>query len=68
VETFKDEILCSGGSTEQIELLKLEKSGVRVAEYLVELPSKKLLEKKLHKVIKLERERLSLNFDNVTHK
>jgi len=54
-------ILCSGGSTEQIELLKLEKSGVRVAEYLVELPSKELLQKKLHKVIELERERLSLS-------
>ena len=53
-------ILCSGGSTEQIELLKLEKSGVRVAEYLVELPPKELLQKKLHKVIELERERLSL--------
>ena len=52
-------ILCSGGSTEQIELLKLEKSGVRVAEYLVELPPKELLQKKLHKVIELERERLS---------
>ena len=54
-------ILCSGGSTEQIELLKLEKSGVRVAEYLVELPPKELLQKKLHKVIELERERLSLH-------
>jgi len=54
-------ILCSGGSTEQIELLKLEKYGVRVAEYLVELPSKELLQKKLHKVIELERERLSLS-------
>lgn len=53
-------ILCSGGSTEQIELLQLGKSGIRVAEYLVELPPKELLRKKLHKVIELERERLSL--------
>jgi len=51
-------ILCAEGSKEQIELLQLEKSGIRVAEYLVELPSKELLQKKLHKVIELERKRL----------
>jgi predicted nuclease of restriction endonuclease-like (RecB) superfamily len=53
-------ILCAGGSKEQIELLQLEKSGIRVAEYLVELPPKELLEKKLHKVIELEREKLQM--------
>ncbi len=51
-------ILCAEGSKEQIELLQLEKSGIRVAEYLVELPSKELLQRKLHKVIELERKRL----------
>ncbi len=51
-------ILCAEGSKEQIELLQLEKSGIRVAEYLVELPSKELLRRKLHKVIELERKRL----------
>jgi predicted nuclease of restriction endonuclease-like (RecB) superfamily len=51
-------ILCAEGSKEQIELLQLEKSGIRIAEYLVELPSKELLQKKLHKVIELERKRL----------
>ena len=53
-------ILCAEGSKEQIELLKLEKSGIRVAEYLVELPPKELLQKKLHKVIELERKRLQM--------
>ncbi len=52
-------ILCSEGSKEQIELLQLEESGIRVAEYLVELPPKELLRKKLHKVIELERKRLN---------
>lgn len=51
-------ILCAEGSKEQIELLQLEKSGIRVAEYLVELPSRELLQRKLHKVIELERIRL----------
>ena len=51
-------ILCAEGSKEQIELLQLEKSGIRVAEYLVELPSKELLQKKLHRVIELERKLL----------
>lgn len=53
-------ILCAEGSKEQIELLQLEESGIRVAEYLVELPSKELLKKKLHKVIELEKKRLNI--------
>ncbi len=53
-------ILCAEGSKEQIELLQLEKSGIRIAEYLVELPSKELLQRKLHKVIELERKRLKI--------
>lgn len=51
-------ILCAEGSKEQIELLQLEESGIRIAEYLVELPSKELLQRKLHKVIEMERKRL----------
>jgi predicted nuclease of restriction endonuclease-like (RecB) superfamily len=31
-------ILCSGRTTERIELLRLEERGIRVAEYLTELP------------------------------
>lgn len=53
-------ILCAEGSKEQIELLQLEESGIRVAEYLIELPPKELLKKKLHKVIELERKRLQM--------
>ena len=53
-------ILCAEGSKEQIELLQLEESGIRVAEYLVELPPKELLQRKLHKVIELEKKRLKL--------
>ncbi len=53
-------ILCAEGSKEQIELLQLEESGIRVAEYLVELSAKELLQKKLHNVIEKERERLQM--------
>jgi len=53
-------ILCAEGSEEQIELLQLEESGIRIAEYLVDLPPKEVLQKKLHKVIELERQRLQM--------
>jgi len=51
-------ILCAGKSDEQIELLELSKSGIRVAEYMTELMPKSLLEKKFHEAIKLARMRL----------
>jgi len=57
--------LCAEGSKEQIELLQLEESGIRVAEYLVELPSKELLQRKLHKVIELERKRLKIKKNGI---
>ena len=44
-------ILCAEGSHEQIELLELVKSSIKIAEYLTELPPKDLLKKKLHKAI-----------------
>ena len=53
-ETEKNEnspvglILCAEGSKEQIELLQLHKSSIRVGEYLMELPSKDVLLQKLH--------------------
>jgi predicted nuclease of restriction endonuclease-like (RecB) superfamily len=51
-------ILCAGKSDEQIELFELSKSGIRVAEYMTELPSRKVLEKKLHESLRHARERL----------
>ncbi len=48
-------ILCAGKSDEQIELLQLSKSGIRVAEYMTELPSRSVLEHKLHDAIKRAR-------------
>jgi predicted nuclease of restriction endonuclease-like (RecB) superfamily len=51
-------ILCSGKKHETVELLELERSGIRVAEYLTELPPRKALERKLHKAIEHARLRI----------
>ena len=51
-------ILCAGGSSEQIELLRLDKSGIRVAQYLTELPPREALVEKLRAAIAVERGRL----------
>ncbi|MFZ3384147.1 MAG: PDDEXK nuclease domain-containing protein [Candidatus Methanoperedens sp.] len=42
-------ILCAESGKEQIELLQLEKSNIKVAEYITEILPKELLKKKLHK-------------------
>jgi len=52
-------ILCAGTKTEQIELLELEKSGIRVASYWTEMLPKKLLQRKLHEAIRHARARLA---------
>ncbi|MBM4039321.1 MAG: DUF1016 domain-containing protein [Planctomycetes bacterium] len=44
-------ILCAGKSTEHVELLQLAPSGIRIAEYLTELPPRELLERKLHEAL-----------------
>ena len=50
-------ILCAEGNHEQIELLQLENSGIKVAEYLTELPDPELLKQKLHNTIEQNRKR-----------
>jgi hypothetical protein len=52
-------ILCAGKSEEQIELLQLADSGIRVAAYLTELPPRDLLQRKLHEAVKNARARLA---------
>ena len=51
-------ILCAGKKQEQIELLELDKSGIHVAEYLTVLPSREILQAKLHNAISTARSRL----------
>jgi predicted nuclease of restriction endonuclease-like (RecB) superfamily len=50
-------VLCSEKNREQIELLKLDRTSIRVAEYLTALPPRALLEARLHQAIKIGRER-----------
>jgi len=51
-------ILCGEKNREQIELLQLDRGEIRVAEYLVELPPREMLEAKLHEAIRLARGRV----------
>lgn len=51
-------ILCESAGGEQVELLQLGDSGIRVATYLTDLPPKALLEKKLRAAAELARARL----------
>jgi predicted nuclease of restriction endonuclease-like (RecB) superfamily len=51
-------ILCAGKSSEQVELLQLDKSGIKVAEYLTQLPNLELLKQRLHKAVVSAREQI----------
>ena len=51
-------ILCAEGNREQIELLQLDKSGIKIAEYLTALPSQELLQQKLHKAVEVARSKM----------
>lgn len=53
-------LLCTEGSGEQIELLQLDKSGIRVAQYFTELPSKEVLLRQLQKSIEAAKESRSI--------
>ena len=49
-------LLCTEGNEEQINLLQLDKSGIRVAQYLTELPSKEVLLRQLQKSLAAAKE------------
>jgi predicted nuclease of restriction endonuclease-like (RecB) superfamily len=51
-------ILCAGKTAEHVELLRLDASGIRVATYLTELPSRELLKQKLHDAVRLAQAQL----------
>ena len=51
-------LLCTEGNSEQIELLQLDKTGIRVAQYLTELPSKEILLRQLQKSIEAAKENM----------
>ncbi len=51
-------LLCTEGSEEQIELLQLDKAGIKVAKYLTELPPRDVLMRQIHKSLAEAKERL----------
>ena len=51
-------ILCTGKNEEHVELMQLDKSNIKVAEYLTLLPSKEVLEAKLQKAIQIAQNKL----------
>jgi predicted nuclease of restriction endonuclease-like (RecB) superfamily len=51
-------ILCTGKNQEHIELMQMDKSNIKVAEYLTLLPSKEILLEKLHKAIEIAKKRI----------
>lgn len=52
-------ILCEEKGDEQIELLQLDRSGIRVASYLTELPPKEMLQEKLKAAAEQARRQLA---------
>lgn len=50
-------ILCASADSEQVELLDLGTSNIRVAEYLAHMPDRKLLQAQLHRAVLVARER-----------
>lgn len=52
-------ILCATKNQEHVELLQLENSNIKVAEYLTKLPDLKLIEQKLHQAIEIARNKIN---------
>ena len=57
-------ILCAESGNEQIELLQLEKSNIKVAEYITEILPKELLQRKLHKFYLESKNRIESRCDD----
>lgn len=53
-------LLCTEGGEEQIELLQLDKSGIKVAQYMTELPPREVLIRQIQKSLEAAKAR----FDN----
>lgn len=54
-------ILCTSKKQEQVELLDLKQSDIHIAEYTTVLPSKEVLEQRLHLAVERARERFTVH-------
>jgi predicted nuclease of restriction endonuclease-like (RecB) superfamily len=52
-------LLCTEGSDEQIELLQLDKAGIKVAQYMTELPPREVLQHQIQKSLAVAKARLA---------
>ena len=52
-------LLCTEGSKEQIELLQLDKAGIKVAQYMTELPPREVLQHQIQKSLTMAKARLA---------
>ena len=52
-------LLCTEGSEEQIELLQLDKAGIKVAKYLTELPPRHVLMQQIQKSLEAAKSRIN---------
>lgn len=57
-------ILCTEGGKEQIELLQLDKSGIRVSQYLTVLPEKKLLKEQITRALEEAKKRQAMEVES----
>ena len=57
-------LLCTEGCEEQIELLQLDKSGIKVAQYMTEFPSREVIVRQIQKSLEAAKAR----FDNYIEK
>lgn len=57
-------ILCTEGGSEQIELLQLDQSGIRVSQYLTVLPEKKLLKEQITRALEEAKKRQAFDVED----
>ena len=50
-------LLCTEGGDEQIELLQLDKAGIKVAQYMTELPPREVLQRQIQKSLEIAKTR-----------
>ncbi|MDB5087065.1 MAG: cytoplasmic protein [Mucilaginibacter sp.] len=52
-------ILCTGKNEEHVELMQLDQSNIKIADYLTILPSRKTLQQKLHKAVQIATKKIA---------
>ena len=56
-------LLCTEGGDEQIELLQLDKAGIKVAKYMTELPPREVLQRQIQKSLEIAKAQFENNLE-----